>query len=382
MARLVLARARGLGLMAAWRLIATFGSAASALELARCAPEALSLSPGVAESLRLAAWQEAEREVAAAKCEGLHWHFPKLDRDAPELNEISGPPLVLSIAGRRELFEDAGPRVAVVGARTATPYGAQQARKFAAALAERGVSVVSGFARGIDREAHRAALDVRGKTLGVLGSGLLEPYPTDDRELLGRMRERGCLVSEFPLRAGARKEHFPRRNRVISGLSRGVLVVEAGRASGSLLTARWALDQNRDLWALPGRVDSPMSAGCHDLLKQGAALVDSPQDLLTDLGLATVPRRAEPRLAGSGGGGAMELGEAPVKRLLLDRARGGATLEELSDACAGQEEALFGALLQLELAGEISRGPGGYYYAVEGPIGRAPREADSGNVPT
>ncbi|MBL8693031.1 MAG: DNA-protecting protein DprA [Planctomycetes bacterium] len=372
MARLALARARGLGLMAAWRLIATFGSAAAAMDLARRAPEALSLPAAVAESLRTAAWQEAEREVAVARSEGLQWHFPKLDRAASELNEIAGPPLVLAIAGKRELLDGGGPRVAIVGARTATPYGAQQSRRFSAALSENGVTVVSGFARGIDREAHRAALDVQGKTLGVLGSGLLEPYPVDDRELLGRMRERGCLLSEFPLRAGARREHFPRRNRVISGLSRGVLVVEAGRASGSLLTARWALDQDRDLWVLPGRVDSPMSAGCHDLLKQGAAIVDSPQDVLSDLGLVVVPRSASGRRVQGSAGGVLELGEPSVKRLLLDRARGGATLEELSDACAGHEEALFGALLQLEMAGEISRGPGGYYYAVEGPVGRAP----------
>ena len=260
-----------------------------------------------------------------------------------ELDTLAHPPEELWLNGRSELLER-GPRVAIVGTRSPTPYGELQAARIATFLASQGVVVVSGLARGIDALAHRAALDVGGATLAVLGCGVDRPWPAG--ELARRMQSEGCLISEFPPGQGPRRHHFPWRNRLIAGLARAVVVVEAAHASGSLITAHWAVDQGRAVFAVPGRVDHPMSRGCHRLLREGAELLESPAELLPALGLDPVrePERPSP--------------SSPLLAALVGQTH---TADELARALARPVFEVLSELVELELGGAIVRGPGGLY---------------------
>ncbi len=197
------------------------------------------------------------------------------------LSLIDGAPQSLWASGRLELLEQTRARIAIVGTRAPTPYGTAQAVRFAAAFAKAGVIVVSGLARGVDQAAHMGCLKAGGDTISVLGSGLSRPWPSTP--LIGEIERQGLLLSEFEPEQPPRPHHFPLRNRIISGLSDAVVVIEAAEASGSLITARWAADQGRDVFALPGRIDHPMSRGTHKLLREGALLVESPEELLGEL---------------------------------------------------------------------------------------------------
>lgn len=260
-----------------------------------------------------------------------------------ELAHLEQPPDELWLRGRSELLARA-PRVAVVGTRSPTPYGELVAARIGTFLALRGVTVVSGLARGIDEIAHRAALDAGGATVAVLGSGVDRPWPAGT--LAERMVEEGLLVSEFPPGQAPRRHHFPWRNRLIAALGRALVVVEAAFASGSLITARWAADLGRAVFAVPGRVDHPMSRGCHRLLREGAELLESPADLLPALGLATEATVAPPA------------GEHPLVAALRGEVR---TADELAAHLGKPAAEVLVALVELELAGAIARGPGGLY---------------------
>lgn len=195
------------------------------------------------------------------------------------LRSVYDHPVVLYRRGRP--LEPDAPAVGIVGTRDATDYGRRQAGRFALDLARLGLAIVSGLARGIDTAAHRGALRApEGRTVAVLGSGLRRAYPPENARLLEEICLRGAAYSEFPLDHPPEALNFPRRNRILSGLCLGVLVVEAGDRSGALLTADWALEQNREVFCLPGPVESPMSRGCHRLIRQGAQLVETPEDLL------------------------------------------------------------------------------------------------------
>ena len=265
-----------------------------------------------------------------------------------ELKELPDPPEALWLRGQVELL-GTRPRVALVGSRAATPYGRDQAARFARALARRGVCVVSGLARGIDGAAHRAALDARGSTIALLGSGVDRPWPTG--ALTRAMTQEGLLVSEFPPGQDPRRHHFPLRNRLISALSAAVLVVEAAEHSGSLITARWALDQGREVFALPGRVDHPMARGTLSLLRQGATPVGSPEQLLADLGWDQSPSNGVPPTA-------------PVTGLLGHLVGETLTAGELARRAGQPVAEVLGALATLELEGEVARSPGGLYRIV------------------
>jgi DNA processing protein len=202
--------------------------------------------------------------------------YPRLLRDIPD------PPAVLFVLGR--MIDEDGLAIAIVGTRHATHYGLRQAERLGAELARAGFAVVSGLARGIDAAAHRGALGAGGRTLAVLGSGVLNLYPPEHEKLGGEVAERGALLSEAPPLAAPHSGAFPQRNRIISGLSLGTIIVEAGEHSGALITARHALEQNRDVFAVPGRVDSRASRGCHRLLRDGAKLVETVDDVLEELG--------------------------------------------------------------------------------------------------
>jgi DNA processing protein len=258
------------------------------------------------------------------------------------LRHIDNPPIELFLEGRTELLE---PRlaIAIVGTRTPSPYGAEQAARFAAAFARAGACVTSGLARGIDSLAHAAALDAGGDTLAVLGSGLRRAWPAG--ALTERVRAEGCLVSEYPPDTPPRRGHFPLRNRILSGLSSAVVVIEAAYRSGSLITARWAIEQGREVFALPGRVDQPMARGCHRLLVEGAHLTEGPEDVLRVLGVEPPPA---PR-------------ERPVPPLLA--ALRGETLDpaELAERLGRALPGVLAELCELELAERVRRCPGGRF---------------------
>ena len=251
---------------------------------------------------------------------------------------------MLWLAGRAEVLVRE-PRIAIVGSRSPTPYGDAQARRFAYALATEGFVVVSGLARGIDQAAHLGALAAGGDTIGVLGSGVDRPWPDD--EAVRAVRERGLLLSEHPPGQGPRRHHFPLRNRLISGLSCAVLVVEAAHASGSLITARWAADQGRTVFALPGRVDHPMARGCLRLLREGATPVESPEQLLGDLFGPGSPASPSP--------------PPPLSPILAALEGETRSADELAAHLARHLPELLAELVQLELDGAVVRAPGGLY---------------------
>ena len=203
------------------------------------------------------------------------------DRDYPELlKSIPDAPMVLYIKGKLDCL--LGLNIAVIGSRKASSYGLLTAERISRQLASLGVTIISGMARGIDSTAHRGALDAGGRTVAVLGSGVLNIYPPENASLAKKISNNGALISEFPLKRAPLRENFPRRNRIVSGLSKGVVVVEAAKRSGALITADLALDQGRDVFAIPGEVDSPTSYGTNYLIKQGAKLVDSAEDILEE----------------------------------------------------------------------------------------------------
>jgi len=264
-----------------------------------------------------------------------------------ELCNIEAPPEALWLRGSSEVLA-AKPRVALVGSRSPSPYGEAQARRFGRVLAEAGVVVVSGYARGIDQAAHRAALDAGGRTIAVLGNGVARPWPECDLE--PRILERGLFLSEREPEEPPRPHHFPLRNRLISALSQAVLVVEAAHASGSLITARWAADQGREVFALPGRVDHPMSRGCHRLLREGARLVEDPEEILVELGLH------------AGGSPAGARPERTPDTPLLAQLRGETlTADELACRTRQPLTSVIVELVEAEMSGRVARTPGGLF---------------------
>lgn len=281
----------GLGAGGVRRLLNTFGSPAAALQQSPIALAPI-LGPKLAEAV--AAGPSAERLSAA-----LQWleddrnHLLTLaDEDYPRrLLETPDPPALLYMKGQRALLKQvdlAG--FAVVGSRNATPGGLQNAETFSRSLSEAGLTIVSGMALGIDAAAHRGGLAGPGSTIAVVGTGLDLVYPAKNKSLAHEIVERGLIVSEFALGTPALAQNFPRRNRIISGLARGVLVVEAAIASGSLITARQAGEQGREVFAIPGSIHSPFSKGCHQLIKQGAKLVEDAADILQELQMMALPQ--------------------------------------------------------------------------------------------
>ncbi len=272
------------------------------------------------------------------------------------LKEVFDPPYVLYCAGRTEALQ--GPAIAIVGTRRPSPYGRAVAERLAEDLASRGLTIVSGMARGIDAIAHGGALK-GGRTIAVLGSGLMNVYPPENRRLFARIAESGAVVTEFPLDAGPLGFHFPLRNRVISGLALGVVVVEAADKSGSLITAGLALEQNREVMAVPGNVTSALSRGAHWLIKKGAALVEGWEDVAEALPspfreavLAERPGETRPLPLLS------EEEAAVLGRLAPDEA---VSIDELTERCGRTVSELLALLLSLEIKGAVKAAPGKRY---------------------
>ncbi len=200
----------------------------------------------------------------------------------PELlKRISDPPALLYVHGNLSILKD--PQLAIVGSRNPTQSGANNAYEFAKYLGQTGFCITSGLALGIDGMAHKGALDAEAPTIAVVATGIDRVYPSKHRDLAHRIVENGAIISEFPLATQANPRNFPRRNRIISGLSYGTLVVEAAQKSGSLITARLAMEQNREVFAIPGSIHNPLAKGCHQLIRQGAKLVETAQDILEEM---------------------------------------------------------------------------------------------------
>lgn len=288
------------------------------------------------------------------------------------LREIYAPPGAFFTEG--EILAADRLAVAIVGMRRPTDYGRRVARQLAADLARKGITIVSGMAYGVDAEAHRASLDAGGRTIAVLGCGLTRNYPADHRELRGEIAAQGAVVSEFHLRAHPRKENFPRRNRLISGLSVATVVVEAAQRSGALLTARLALEQGREVMAVPGPVHTQKSAGCHRLLKEGAHLVENADDIINALpeyvrNMLDNPAQIRVRALSSEKSEAAKATPHPnltddENALLTLLENGDNTIEGLTRQRGQPAQEVSSALLRLELEGLVRQTTSGMYERV------------------
>ncbi len=279
------------------------------------------------------------------------------------LRGVNRPPIALYVAGNTQVLND--PQLSIVGSRNPTPAGRHTAFEFAESLAASGLAITSGLAEGIDSAAHRGALAAQGVTLAVLGSGIDSIYPRNNQSLSEKICFQGALISEFPLGTPPRRANFPQRNRIIAALSLGTLVVEAARRSGSLITARLAGDQNRELFAVPGSIYNPLSRGCHELIRQGAKLTETVADILSELNFSAFfegVRRASDSL---GPAPEIEAGMDKEHKILLD-ALGfdPADIDMLVVRTGFKAEAVSSMMLILELEGHVQAAPGGRYSRV------------------
>jgi len=348
---LALSLIRGLGDEGARHLLREFGSPDAVL-----AAPVSSLKAFVKPEVAAAIGKGIGEDVLAP---ALTWledsqnHLVTLgDSDYPQaLLNITDPPLLLYVKGRRDLLNATS--LAIVGSRHATPQGINNAEEFANTLSDAGLCIISGMAHGIDAAAHRGALRGQGSSIAVVGTGLDKVYPAANRDLAHALARQGALISEFPLGTPPVATNFPLRNRLISGMSIGCLIVEASLQSGSLITARLSMEQGRDVFAIPGSIHSPQSKGCHKLIKQGAKLAESAQDILEELaGLLGPPPRKTETLQGGDAGLPDLIGFDPVSMDTLCL-RSGLTVSRLS-----------AMLLTLELEGRIATLPGGLFQRI------------------
>lgn len=353
----------GLGRDSQRQLLAAFGPPE---KIFATAPSALRAVVGDAPALALLA-HDATADIAAA----LAWTLEPgnaivtlADADYPQaLLTASDPPVLLYIKGRAELLNR--PAIAIVGSRNATKQGEANAAAFAAALSAAGLTVVSGLALGIDAAAHRGALagrnDVAGATIAFIGTGADRIYPAGNEALARDIAERGCVVSEFPLGTPPLQGNFPRRNRLIAGMALGCLVVEAAARSGSLITARLAVEAGREVFAIPGSIHAPLAKGCHALIRQGAKLVETAEDILEELRWEKVGI----------GNAATHAAQAPppeaAAELLAHLGHDPCTLDTLTARSGLTPGQLLAMLLPLELEGRVAQLPGGLYQRLQRP---------------
>jgi len=269
------------------------------------------------------------------------------------LKEISTPPLVLYCKGSFTPSDNLA--IAIVGTRNPSFYGIKMAERFSYELSSLGFTIVSGLARGIDTYAHIGALKAKGRTIGVLGSGFLHFYPEENKEIGEKISYSGAVISEFPLDTKPNRENFPRRNRIISGLSKGVLVIEAGHTSGALITANFALEQNREVFALPGEVGHLTSAGTHKLLKEGAKLVEKVEDILEELNLEIKKKKLPQK---------NEIQLSKEEKEIFEIIGENTNLEEIIAKTSIPANDISTILLNLELKGLIKSLPGKFYQKI------------------
>jgi DNA processing protein len=346
---LTLSQIPGLGNESQRRLLQVFGSATAILATPAATLKQV-VRPAIASAIGKVPNDDTLAQVALWLEDPLNHIVTLADSDYPQaLLNIPDPPLLLYVKGRLDLLNHSS--LAVVGSRNASVQGIRNAEAFAQAVSEADLCVVSGMAHGIDTAAHMGGLRGRGCSIAVIGTGQDKVYPAANRQLAHQLAHEGTLVSEFPLGTPPLAHNFPRRNRIISGLSLGCLVVEASLQSGSLITARMALEQGREVFAIPGSIHMPQAKGCHALIKQGAKLVENPRDILDELGWLSAL-----------GDTASNISQAhPVFDHLgfdpLD-------IDSLSQRSGLTIEALSAILLQLELDGQVATLAGGMYQRI------------------
>jgi DNA processing protein len=384
-----LSAADGIGSLTATKLLQQFG-----LPQAIFAQSAASLSAGISakqvkallepseglQALIESTWRWLQETPQADSARIFRKIVCLADADYPKaLLQLPDPPVLLYATGSPAVYEQIANKehandIAIVGSRHATPQGLANARSFAKAFAQSGMHIVSGLALGIDGAAHEGALDAQqdfgsavGSTVAVVGTGLDRVYPKRHLDLAHRIVEQGLIISEFPIGTPPLPENFPRRNRIIAALTQGTLVVEAAIQSGSLITARQALDLGKDVFAIPGSIHSPQAKGCHYLIKQGAKLVESAQDVLDELPIPVTKQPINAMISG-----AMSLDNSPpsssksLKNLRQDpvlEALGHdpVSLDHLIDRTGIPAAQLQVQLLELELIGDVARLPGGLF---------------------
>ena len=301
-----------------------------------------------------------EREMEALRRQQVEVLTLEDPQYPASLRNIYDPPPVLFLKGKIEPADEKA--IAVVGSRRATPYGKAVAEQLAGALAQAGLCVVSGLARGIDSIAHRGALQVGGRTIAVLGCGVDVVYPRENQKLYQAIEKQGAIISEFPLGTPPEALNFPARNRIISGLSRGVVVIEAAEDGGALITADFALEQGRDVFAVPGPVTSRYSAGPNRLIKEGARLVESAADILSEYGWEGEPLPAELT-----GGSQLKAHLSPLEQKLLEHlSLEPRAIETVSEEVGQPAAAVSAQLMLLEIKGLVNRLPGGKYILARG----------------
>ena len=338
----------GLGGAGIRLLLGQFGSPSQVLK-----SNAAQLSPyigGKVANAIIDGPDQAKLMTALTWLDGDNNHLLTLaDNDYPAvLLEIGDPPPILYLKGRREMLGRVG--VAVVGSRNATPSGVANAEAFSRTLSKAGLTIISGMALGIDAAAHRGGLDGEGSSIAIVGTGLDLVYPARNKVLARELVEHGLIISEFSLGTPALAKNFPKRNRLISGLSRGVLVVEAALASGSLITARQAAEQGREVFAIPGTIHSPVSKGCHQLIKQGAKLVDDANDILVELQWRNAVVNPD----------SLRVSEAP-EPILSAMGYDPVSIDALVERVELSAELVIARLAELEIDGVIASMPGGKY---------------------
>ncbi len=298
-------------------------------------------------------WAEVDREIKIAKKLNISILSWEDDRYPENLLQIHDPPVVIYVYGELEPRDELA--VAIVGPRSPSSYGKDMARLFAERLASAGITIISGLARGVDTEAHRGALKAGGRTIAVMGSGLDVLYPQENKSLFEHIGNCGAVISEFPLGTLPDAVNFPKRNRIISGLSHGVLVAEASLKSGSLITARCAIDQNRNVYAIPGNVNSLRSKGTNSLIKDGARLVENPEEIILDI----LPQYRQAPYAGKEKKEekmlSLDGNEDKVFSLLQMKPL---HIDELTKSCMMGAQEVSTILLNLELMGVVKQHPG------------------------
>ncbi len=334
----------GIGPMRLRRLLDHFGDVRAAWEASEAALRGVGLDRRTLASLlharRALDLDALLRHLEATPFHALTWDDERYPRLLRQLE--SSPPLLFVWGEIRPEDEWA---IALVGTRKATTYGREVARRLASELARSGLTVVSGLARGIDAVAHRAALEAGGRTLAVLGSGLDRIYPQEHRRLARQIAEHGAVLSEYPLGTPPDAANFPPRNRIISGLSRAVVVVEAGMKSGALITADYAADQGREVFAVPGSILSPASAGCNRLLRDGASIVTEAEDILIPLGMERIVEAREAQAL---------LPSNPTEALILQHLSAEPMhVDELARRCGLPAAEVSGTLVVMELKGMV-----------------------------
>lgn len=362
--------ADGVGAVLFKRLVEAFGSPSVVREAGPGAWRGVEgIGPKTAAAIAAVTEQEVEEELALAKEHAVEVLCLEDESYPAALKTIYDPPALLYVRGRLEKADALA--VAIVGARRCTHYGMEQAQRLGGLLGQAGFTVVSGGARGIDASAHRGALEAGGRTIAVMGCGLCSLYPPENRKLFQQVVQegRGAVISELPMRTAVLAGNFPTRNRIISGLSLGVLVIEAARRSGSLITARLAIEQGKDVLAVPGRVDSPFSEGVNQLIRDHSAhLVQNLEDILESLERvgealkkagaveATRPVRPSPALS--------ELEQA----LLAELGKNEMVLDELVRRSGRPSGQVTGAMTTLAIKGLVAQRPGGIFAVKRAPV--------------